>query len=710
MKSKVISRIPETECYVCGSTAIKQVCHHCGRAMCSEHGPFTLPPDRRFYRIENLEYAELLTEDVERRVGEEGIHCEHCRHYVGSYEPLLYIFISAGSLSILGGLLSSQIESVIGLLLWGITVITISVGIIYIDRRDRFHAMLAHRPLLPVWGRFPSIAVHEFVKGVMTLDGTGLYASRDTQTKGVINFKLQLSPEDKERLKKYRQKYLLNDQSDIPFHVGFAVLREAQRLQPSDWDKQDIGPIVLTGNTASQTFFSQTSSPDDRYWSLDYKYNFILDVHATSKLPVHIVPTLLSEGDEWALELYVQVNPSVDTSSLSNPVIEELELEVPNILDGIQSHAPSASVKEGDNIYVNWRNIYLQKNRDDVTYNASLYVRFKNNKSISSGLSVHGMLSLKFNGAVSKLNRILWFSPLGDRRDDKGLTIIKNTHMTLDFHFQLDCLHVRKLEIISESVDQLTTIPESEMITRLVNVMSNNEMYVQRVIENPPTMNRANAQMMNRLWVIGGRRYEQATPIDFRIVAIGQEQYDDSDKPYGGKTKFEIATQGAIINKRMASAIRTLSNQLIASITHRPIFKIELNEKQFHMDEWDKLEGTITNSGEVSAQDVIISVTHIKAGEPDRVHKIVQGDSWDFALNVYPKTKGRVPITITVACKDQFGNCPPTTKECQILVEEIVVPSTVINNAYNNQNTHFSASTTGPIHTGSGNIVVNDKW
>jgi hypothetical protein len=702
MKTRIISRIPETECYICESTAIEKVCHHCGRAMCSEHGPFKPPTSQWYYIIENLEYTELDLEVEERQKGNEGIHCEHCVHHIISFEPIFRLLIAIGALSIFGGIFSAFPGLFIRLFIFGVAIIGISVGIIYIDRKDRLYGMLARRPPLPVMGRFPSIGVHESVKGAIALDRTGLYAVGDVKTEGTISFKLQLSAEDQERWKKYKRKYLLTRQSNIPFHVGFAVLRRAQMLQPDNWMEQDVNPILLTGHTANQSFFSNVVSLGNKQWSFNYKYSFSLDARPLSTLPIQIVPTLLSEVDEWALEFYVQVNPNIDIPSLTAPVIEKFLLEAPNGLDGIESHTPSASVQKGHNISVTWQNVRLQKERNNTAYSTILYVRFTNNKTIESGMEIRGKLVVNFEGIFSRLENVLLFSPIGAKRDDKDSVFVKRTDIILNFHFQLDCLHVRKLHPITSSIEQLTTIPGNEMITRLVNMMSDRDMYVQRVIENPPSMNRANAQIMNRLWVIAGRRYKGATPIDFRVIAIGQEQYEDSDKPYDGNTKFEITTQGTIINEQMKFDIETLRDDLFTLIQHIPILKIQLYEGTLYTNEYGRLAGIISNEG-VTAKDITVSAMGIKIGETDSILLLEHGESRHFSLLVYPDKKGQVPIKITAVCKDEYGELPPTKKPCQIMVEERVTPSTTINQ------TTIHTTRTGEIHTGSGNIDVNRK-
>lgn len=669
--------------------------------MCFEHGPFCIPANQWYYQVKNPEYTKLdLPFNIERPEGNEGIHCEYCIHYIDSFDRIIYIAIVIGLISIFKGVQVTPPVSAIPFIILGMIIISLGTVIIYLNKKDRFFKMQKSRPPLPVFGRFPSVNIHESVKSAIVIDRNGIHADGEINTNGVIQFNLQLSEAEQERLKKYRQKYLLPAQCNIAFHSGFIILREAQRLQPISWREENVNPISLIGYTDTHPFFSNVVISGSRQWSSCYKYTFGLDIQSISRLPVQIIPSLLSEGDEWALEFFIQMNSHINVSSLTTPRIEDFRIQAPNILGDVENHSPPALVKKENNINITWQNINFVK-ESNRPYSTVIYIRFANNKNISEGIGINGRLRLHFEGAISKLGKILWFSPLGDRRDNKDITVIKDSSITLDFHFQLAHLHVRKLYSVKDSIEQLTTIPGNEMITRLVNAMNNNHMYVQRVIENPPSMNRANAQIMNRLWVIAGRRYEEAIPIDFRVVAIGQEQYEDSDKPYAGNTKFEIAAQGTITHENMKCVIERLKNDLIKIIQHIPILEMESWENPLYKNEWGEFIGTIINKGNGIARDVTISAIGIRVGEKVKIQTLEPGDSRSFTLSVYPNEKGQVPITITAVCKDEFGEMPPAKRQIQVMVEERSSQSSIT--------TNFFQPVAGNIHTGSGNIDLKKQ-
>ena len=700
MQTKIISRVPETECYICGSADIVKLCHHCGLAMCSRHGPFA-PPRSSFYnRIKNIEYTDLSLAEI---IGHEaGIHCEYCNHYTVSYEPILILFAVVGAAFIISGLLTSSILSAMLFVTLGVATVSTSIWAIHTERQYRHYEMCQQRPPLPVLGRFLSVTVNESVKGIASLAHDGSYAVQEEQAKGDLKFSLQLTSHDQERLNKYRQKYKLPTQADMLFHAGFVVFNKAEKLYPENWNSKQINPIPLTGSVNAQPFFNETSPSYNRQWEHHHKYKIALVTQTTADLPVQIVPTLISEGEEWAFELYVQVNPKIDTSSLSSPLVEELVLKAPGSLGHIESHTPSARIQPDqgqDECTITWKNINLKQGKQLIP-NGTFYVRFANSMDVElNDIEVHGQLRLRFEGAISGREDIILFSPLGNKRDQEEVIVVQHTIVALSFRFHLGGLHIRRFYSITESIEQLTAIPGSEMITRLVNAMSDRGIYIQRVIENPPHMNRANAQIMNRLWVIAGRRYKKATPIDFRVVVIGQEQYESTDKPYDGNTQFEITTQGTVIKESMCADIEELRDDIVEVIQRTPSLEIKLIENQLYVDEWGYLVGTIHNTGEVVARDVNIRVIGITVRRTDTIKRLVPGELRQFELSIYADKKGHVPITVTAICKDQFGQLPPHKKRHLIFVEE--KPSSPIIG----HQTIFHGRSTGPIHTGKGNIV-----
>jgi uncharacterized protein YlzI (FlbEa/FlbD family) len=435
---------------------------------------------------------------------------------------------------------------------------------------------------------------------------------------------------------------------------------------------------------------------------------------------------LLSEGEEWALELFVQVTPKQDMSNISLPRIEEIDLLLPENLDSVESHTPPADISDDRRQRrkrVTWKSVELKQDEqipDDhpaitkttprkktadgkknkkTAFQTTFYLRFAGSSKVLPRGKVTGRLHLRFEGAISGLKEVSLYSPLGYGRVEEEVAVVKQTIVEVNFQFHLESLCLRQFYPVTEAIEQLTTIPEGEVIARLVNALSDKDMYVQRVIENPPQMNQAHAHIMNRLWVITGRRYQQATPIDFRIVAIGQEQYDaGSDKPVAGSTQFEITVQGSIIEEGMRDHINALKQDIIEVIECTPELKISLTPgQQLLAQEWSNVTGTIVNNGPMTLKTVTIQAEGIEVGRADTIEDLEPREQKMFKLFVSANKKGILPVTLMVYCTDQHGQLPSVKQNDSLIVKESPLPPTIYS-------TNFNGSVTGNIHTGSGDI------
>lgn len=703
MEAEILPRVPEIRCYICGNENIKTLCHHCGRAMCAQHH-FSFAPQKRFYqRIEDNEYTYLGLEDSPD--SGQASHCTDCFHFVVSYEPLFYGVGMLGLIAIVSSMLIAVFWLALAYIALGAALIIVAFWAIQ-EEKARCHAeMCKAAPPFPVFGRFPSITIRENISGTVSVDSNGRYLAQNVQTDCTINFSLQLVTDDQERLKRFHEKYTLPASEDA-FHSGFVILRGTEKVQTST--DQPLNPLSLVGHINEQPFLVSETNRRAPRWEHQTKYHFSTDTNDTTVLPIQIIPTLLSEGREWALGLNVQVNSKIERFFMSSPIIEALVLKAPNSLQQAESLAPSASFnldQQEEQLEITWHKVRL--NNQGGAFNKQFYVRFAKSKDVKpDGLVVHGFLRLLFDGAASELEVAHLFSPLGNKFSTNETAFSQKTTVTIHFCFHLEALSVRQLyHPVTQPIEQLTAIPESEAIIRLVHALNDKDMYVQRVIENLPQMSRANAEVMNRFWVIAGRRYKKATPIDFRIVAIGQEQYEEkAEKPHDGNTRFEVTTQGTVIREGMQEDVDQLHTDIVEVIETAPSLEIvEIRpEKDLFVDRWGDLCGVIYNKGAVVAEKIEIFVKDIRARGKASIDELKPGDEVPFSLSVCPDFNGdAVPIMITAVCRDKFGQLPSHKKRHLISVFEQPKPSS--------NHTHFHDQVIGSVHTGSGHIRRNDE-
>ena len=698
MKTEIVPLVQELECYICGSKNVESLCHHCGRAMCATHKDAFHVPDSQFYNsVHNDEFTGLtLPETVE---GETAVHCEDCLHYIVTYERSFYIMAAVGLVLILSALMTPTLGAAVVHILGGLAVIAVSLWGVLTEQEFRSFKLRTACFALPFWGRFPSATLRETAVGKVTLESSGVYQVTAKKPSGVFSFDLSLTEADEFRLSQYRQKHELENSENIAFHVGFAVLQGADRLQPESLSRltSEINPIKLVGRAASLPFLDSLSH--GRQWQYQQAYNFTLDNQYTAGLPLQIIPSLISEGNEWGIELNIQLNPYLGASSLSNPVITQLELEALDFNGTVENFIPSAEswTTRLNQPKISWRNIPFHS-----TSSKSFYLRFADSRNLRPDFKVRGKLSAKFEGTVSETTNIVLFSPLGEKLMVRDANVHQTSEVEIQFHFDLTALCLREFHPKTQPIEQLTAIPSNEMITRLVNAMSNKGLYVQRVIENPAQMNRANAQIMNRLWIIAGRRYQKATPIDFRVVAVGQEYYENSDKPYDGKTQFEITTQGTVIRQDMRVEVERLCDDIVGVIQCTPDLEVTLKESELFVNEWGNLIGTVKNSGKAPAKEISVSLEGIKIDRADNIRDLPPGCDSPFRLSVYAEKTGDVPVLTVATYKDEFGPLPPQKKRHLLHVKEKPKPSSF------GQQTNFYGPSSGPIHTGGGNIGNSD--
>ncbi|HRQ42570.1 MAG TPA: hypothetical protein PLD25_32035 [Chloroflexota bacterium] len=702
MQTAIIPLVQEIECYICGSKDIKKVCHHCGRAMCAVHGPFTAPARRFYNRIRNDEYTDLDLPDPDK--AETAVHCEYCNHYTVTYEPVFGAMALVGIAAVIVSFASSPIWLTIILTSVGIITFVISVWSIFFQRNYRFRRMKTLFPPLPVWGRFPEIILTETVEGAIAVNANGGYKAHVVRKTGNLCFSLQMGASDLERLSCYRQKYKLTNLVEVSFHAGFAVFSGTGRLQAEDGNQvsKEVNPVQLKGHTVNLSF--QNDAGLGGQWNHNHPYRFSLDNQHMSGLPVQIIPTLISEGEDWSLGLYIQIGPRKNAIPCSKPIITELTLQIPGAFGKVENLMPSAKVthdEQQDCRIITWHNVALDESKPVASKNLS--VRFANSKETKPILDVFGQLRVQFEGSISGVNMVALFSPMGGRRGEE-VNVSQKGVIEVSFAFPLSALCLRESYAVSSSIEHPTAIPGNEMITRLVNAMNDKGIYVQRVVENSPQMNRANAHIMNRMWVVAGRRYEKATPIDFTVVAVGQEHYEDTDTPNDGKTQFKITAQGSTIREEMRTDIERLRDNIVEVIQETPDLEVDLVESLLYANQWCDLVGIIRNTGRVLAKDISITAEGIKVSTADIISELRPGEPKQFTLSVYSENYGNVPVTVIATCRDQFGQLPPRKKRQQLLVKENHPTPTI------GQQTNFYGSSSGPIHTGSGDIRRSNRY
>lgn len=567
MQVDVISNAPTTRCYICHKPEVDKICHHCGRAICNAHLSSSIPLESGF---ENPEFSNL---DLDHLTSEkEIVHCEDCIHFVRSYKWMRPLAIKFGGFSL--------VIAVIAILtkLWWLILIgifSLAGSIIWFRWINRKHeesyeqARLKNPPSFPTVPSLKSISVTEQITGQISLDNNGKYSTNINQTKGKLSVSLQFSYREKERIEAYLKKYKLLVSKEIPFHAGFLVLEGAPNLEFDEsrsFLEKRPNTISLLGTIGDQPFLIDEEARHDSNWTSRFTYTVIDGKERKAPLPVQIIPTLVQEGAQRAIDLVVQVLPEItDSKDLGTIRIEELILYAPQRLSKIAMVQPSAVTGTHLNNHnksepmqsITWKDVGIQSNARREC-RQRFYIRFEN--KIEPTTIFQGKLRVFFSGTLSELDGINFFYPWGQKRSDE-VAIRRQTF--LDVNFQLDLAGLRFQEIASESTQLLRegVLPTHAIVTKLTDDLNNAGVYVKRVIENPARTSKAGAHITNRYWDMAGRYYEGVYPIDFHLVMTGEEVYARAKE---SKVQVDITVQGVVTNDEMRGKVAHLLAQLSA--------------------------------------------------------------------------------------------------------------------------------------------------
>ena len=180
---------------------------------------------------------------------------------------------------------------------------------------------------------------------------------------------------------------------------------------------------------------------------------------------------------------------------------------------------------------------------------------------------ITGSLAVSFRGALSGLEGVAFYDPLGERRTGLRDVDVK-TEVTADVSLSLSGVRYQDVRVVPdqkkddllarpESHEYPGVIPDHETLIALTNAMSDDGYYVKWVIgHSPRSGDRANA--LNRAWDIGGRLYEGVYPVDFYVGLAGEEVYSGDIHAEAGNSKVRLSVKGAFASKEMEERIESV--------------------------------------------------------------------------------------------------------------------------------------------------------
>jgi hypothetical protein len=318
----------------------------------------------------------------------------------------------------------------------------------------------------------------------------------------------------------------------------------------------------------------------DRYRaSSSYRIDFTYDLIAgreVKKVPVWITPAIAPRSDQRGLELQIQwVDMGRPESHLSLENVESLELRVPvewgDVVDFNKPVLSSLRANGGDGQarrLIEWVQLRPSK-EENQRRRLDFVVQFED--KIKEGDTISGRLDMVFKGAVSGIERVHLYSPLGDRRMHSSAANVK-THVVLDFELSLTSTRYQDVRLVPdrrmledrercEAKEFPAVIPNDDTVIGLTNVLSEQGYYIKRIIENP-RRGGPRANLVRRYWDIAGRHYTGVYPIDFHIILTGEEIHRGGIRAHSGTTKACVTVQGSYANPDMQNRVERAWDRL----------------------------------------------------------------------------------------------------------------------------------------------------
>jgi hypothetical protein len=566
---------PRARCYKCGSTAVVDVCHHCGKAICRDDSPAT---QNILGRPRSYEFAGL------GRRGDPGpVHCNTCLHVVRRR----YLTFGAIAVAIVAiGIVVAAFVIIAGTSLIAAGAV-LALYCYLADRREQGHPKQSPPPL-PLEPNVDEIRVLETLNGKLTLDQKGDYTNLATSAHGELSISMALGSSDLHRLARYIRRYRLTDTNDVEFCAGFVLLRGPAQLKMDT--EGDSSPVIpLTGRVREVPFLQRGRTRTTKQWSVERTYQPDLDYRPELKperdgqperafpsrpqdymIPISLTPAIVAESDQRALELelqWLQLSPPEPTFAIDS--VESLNLQVPVSWGDVElvtrrAYAGiSEGAKEGDAAV---RMIELTRIRVEPAERNERRLRLsiKFEHKIEMDRTIRGRLQVNFKGTLSDLEEVDLYHPLGERRSGKFDASI-TTRVQAEFELSLHGIRYQEMRVVPDpdldenelcDADEFDgVIPDYKTVIALTDAMSEDGYYVKRVIENPPRSG-GRSNILNRYWDIAGRRYYGVFPIDFHIILTGEEEHAGDIRAYAGNMQARVTVQGAYATQKMAKRIK----------------------------------------------------------------------------------------------------------------------------------------------------------
>lgn len=541
--SVVENRAPLARCCHCGNPEVIGICHHCRQPVCLPHS-YTMP--RRLGQWLFRRFVGLGLEGTP--CGPDPLTCTSCLGAL--WTPGAWLILIGSSLTLLtltglgfgfllaslfkvNTLLAAQRGWFAGAALIGLILLV--AGFLYRGRR----------PFLPILWRPTRGRVVETLRGHVAFDPHARLQTQIVSCTGELTLAGELDTAERERVNAYRRRFRIAENDNLDFRAGFALLkgRFSGALSGQPVNAERHGHVLrLEGRVHEQAFLRGDNTRTASQWNVSASYS----VPAPSTLSVRLIPHLVEARNERTLELELQWD---DLDGLTDVEITELRVQIPTLWGAVVQASDGAltNLAAGDDrdagVVLTWHAPPLDSQQRQVR-RRSFDVQCERN--LDQTRVIRGQATLTWKGAISRLEGIALFFPLG-RPDARSTLSIKST-VVVDFELSLAGLRYQEMRIVpdaqnrqdqdrSEPIRSYEIMPNSTLVDTLTTALLEAGHLVYQVVESPPQAD-SRRGVVFRQWDVKGRTYRGVCAVDFHLGVRGET---------GGRTpqvELKLTTRG----------------------------------------------------------------------------------------------------------------------------------------------------------------------
>lgn len=574
------------KCYLCFSTDVEYVCHHCGRYICKncEPKPIRLLHRLGLYRFLFKDHQFFDLYPLENRF-RSSAHCQDHIHYEETIiNFLVWIIGCLGSIL----LLLSQFFDDGNMIIFRSSLVAVISFIILLPSRGLIYRMMLTDRSEKTFLLFPryNVEITESLGVNFKIDEKEGYLSLDPTLEdrgGKIRVKIIPTPDDYERYRhlngskhshtlNFSAGYLsLDHLSQVIFNQKYPHLKFHDGSSMKGTKSIDhAGRLPLVGQiprTTLKTWTQTISSFEiEQPYEISDKAGWV-GPEFDQEFPFWIIPDLALAGRE--LSLSILVTPHLEKALK----LDYFRLSVPDLWREQVTKTNGLFDDVTGKVYWVQPNLHRGINR--------FFVRF--DRPIECGIEIQGDFKVLMKDALlTKLKmeqkKHLWFvngQPVKRTREQQSRLekVELKTCFTGNFHINTAVFRLQREFTCEAQGEQRSCRPDHSVISEIAEVLAHRRIDVKTIVETPARIGevRPGARYWDRYWEINGRHYleEKLQYVEVHVVVYGQEnQANPEDNEYV-RWQLHLRSGIPLHNRSLEDRLKQFRNLLKQDIEQR---------------------------------------------------------------------------------------------------------------------------------------------